>query len=105
MEKSILINVIIILVLALLFYFIYRKQKNPYDQEIKNPKLPVITAVEEANDGHRENLNEAGEQLEPASEQKLEVQEQKYLEDRNEKAKYSNNLSNMSMSRVAILTY
>jgi|GEM_PF-4890486 len=105
MEKSILINVIIILVLALLFYFIYRKQKNSYDQEIKNLKLQIITSLEEANDAHRKYLNETVVQLEAASEEKLEMQEQKYLEDINEKDKYINNLYKMSMSRGEILTY
>src|SRR5690625_7216805 len=105
MEKSILINVIIILVLALLFYFIYRKQKNSYDQEIKNLKLQIITSLEEANDEHRKYLNETVVQLEAASEEKLEMQEQKYLEDINEKDKYINNLYKMYMKRGEILTY
>src|SRR5699024_7666413 len=105
MDKSILINIIIILVLALLLYFIYRNQKNAYTQEIKNLKLQIITSLEEANDSHRKYLNETVVQLEAASEEKLEMQEQKYLEDINEKDKYINNLYKMSMSRGEILTY
>src|SRR5699024_9333842 len=105
MEKSILINVIIILVLALLFYFIYRKQKNSYDQEIKNLKLQIITSLEEANDAHRKYLNETVVQLEAATEEKLEMKEQKYIEDINEKDKYINNLLKKIVSRSNIIIY
>lgn len=105
MDNSILINVIIVLVLVIIFYFIYKKQKDASNQEIKNLKLQIITSLEEANDTHRKYLNETVLQLEAASEEKLEAQEQKYLEDINEKDKYINNLYKMSMSRGEILTY
>ncbi len=100
-----LINIIIFIVLALLFYFIYKNQKKAYNQEVKNLKLQIITSLEEANDSHRKYLNHTVLQLEAASEKKLEMQEQKYLEDINEKDKYINNLYRMSMSRGEILTY
>lgn len=105
MDKAILINIIIVAVLAILFYFIYKKQKSSYSQEVKSLKLENITSLEEANDSHRKYLNDTVLQLEAASEEKLEVQEQKYLEDINEKDKYINNLYKMSMSRGEILTY
>lgn len=105
MDKSFLINIIIILVLVILFYFIYKKKKDSYNQEVKNLKLQIITSLEEANDAHRKYLNETVLQLEAASEEKLDAQEQKYLEDINEKDKYINNLYKMSMSRGEILTY
>lgn len=105
MDQSLLINIIIVLVLAILFYFIYKKQKNSYNQNVKNLKLENITSIEEANDSHRKYLNDTVLQLEAATEEKLKVQEQKYLEDINEKNKYINNLYKMSMSRGEILTY
>lgn len=105
MDKSLLINILIVLILVILFYFIYKKQKNSYNQEVKDLKLQNIISLEEVNDSHRSYLNDTVLQLEAANEEKLETQEQKYLEDINEKDKYINNLYKMSMSRGEILTY
>ncbi len=105
MNSSLLINFIVIIVFIVIFYYIYQKQQKSYNKEIKNIKLQNIKSLETANAIHIKHLNESIEQLEASTEERLEVQKQKFQENLNEKDNYINSLYEISMTQSEILTY
>lgn len=105
MNSSLIINFIVIIVLIVIFYYIYQKQQKSYNKELKSIKLQNIKSLETANAIHIKHLNESIEQLEASTEERLEVQKQKYQENLNEKDDYINSLYEISMTQSEILTY